>query len=155
MTILNSKVTILLYDYYKKYSTCSMPGKCNTDKVVYSWHLTWQGNTSGETKKFQKRYGSHKHQIDHEDANHTKLISFIWTHLKGPGNSLNIPYSIKLDILGRANPFNPTTGVCRLCNLEKYHILLQPQGASLNQRSEFFTQCKHKEPQLLVAPDSR
>ena len=89
-----------------------MPGKCNTDKVVYSQHLTWQGNTSGETKKFQKRYGSHKHQIDHEDANHTKLISFIWTHLKGPGNSLNIPYSIKLDILGRANPFNPT------CNLK-------------------------------------
>ena len=91
-----------------------MPGKCNTDKVVYSQHLTWQGNTSGETytglaKNFKKRYGSHKHQIDHEDANHTTLSSFIWTHLKGPGNSLNIPYSIKWDILGRASPFNPTT----------------------------------------------
>ena len=63
-------------------ATCPMPGKCNTDKVVYSRHLTWQGNTSGETKKFQKRYGSHKHKIDHEDANHTTLISLIWTHIR-------------------------------------------------------------------------
>ena len=137
-----------------------MPGKCNTDNVVYKAHLTWQGNTSGETytgvaKNFKKRYGGHNHQISHEDTNHTTLCSFIWHNLKGPGNSRNIPFNIKWDILGGANPFNPTTWVCRLCNLEKYHILFQPEGASLNQRSEFFSPCYHKEPQLLIPNPNR
>ena len=38
----------------------------------------------------------------------------------------------------------------RFTELEKYYILKEPSGATLNQRSEFFCHCYHKEPQLLV-----
>ena len=67
-------------------ATCPMPGKCNTDNVVYTGHLTWQGNTTGETytgvaKNFKKRYGTHKWKMDHEEADHTTLSDYIWTNL--------------------------------------------------------------------------
>ena len=34
--------------------------------------------------------------------------------------------------------------------LEKHHILFHPEDSSLNQRSEFFTVCKHQEKHLLM-----
>ena len=34
--------------------------------------------------------------------------------------------------------------------LEKHHILFHPENSSLNQRSEFFTVCRHKEKHLLM-----
>ena len=45
--------------------------------------------------------------------------------------------------------FTPVTGMCRLCLLEKYHIMYNKWGATLNQRSEFFSHCYHKDPLLL------
>ena len=74
----------------------------------------------------------------------TTLSNHIW-HLKG----LGVPYEIKWEIVGRAQPFNPATGQCRLCLLEKYYIMFNKIGASLNQRTEFFSHCYHKSPLLL------
>ena len=53
------------------------------------------------------------------------------------------------DIAGRAAPFNPATNICRLCLLEKYLIMFRPAGAPLNQNSEFFTTCRHKQSKLV------
>ena len=61
----------------------------------------------------------------------------------------NIPYNIKWEIIGGASPFTPVTEMCRLCLLEKYHIMYSKWGATLNQRSEFFSHCYHKDPSLL------
>ena len=61
-----------------------------------------------------------------------------------------IPYNIVWDIVARAEPFNPATGYCDLCTEEKYRIMFEPEGASLNQRSEFFAYCYHQRPQLLT-----
>ena len=122
-----------------------MPGKCNANNVVYRGTLTWQNNNLGETytgvtKNFKIRYGAHKGSFTHEgNKGHSTLSKFIWSNLKGPNNTHKLPYNIKWDIVKRGSLFSPLTGVCRLCNW----------GASLNQRSEFFTYCKHKEPQLL------
>ena len=132
-----------------------MPGKCNAKNVVYRAHVTWQNNTRGETytgvtKNFKIRYGAHKGSFTHEGQKKSSTLSrFIWDNLKGPNNLHKLPYSIKWDYIKRGNLFNPLTGVCRLCNWEKFFILFRPEGASLNQRSEFFSHCKHKEPQLL------
>ena len=41
------------------------------------------------------------------------------------------------------------TPVCRLCICEKAHILFHPEDATLNQRSEFFSKCWHKDKHLL------
>ena len=60
-----------------------------------------------------------------------------------------VPFTISWDIIGRAAPYNPATNKCRLCLLEKYLIMFKPAGASLNQNSEFFTTCRHKESHLL------
>ena len=64
--------------------------------------------------------------------------------------SRNIPHNIRWQFKEHASPFNPGTWWCRLCTLEKYYILFEPEEASLNQRSEFFQHCYHQEPQLLV-----
>ena len=61
-----------------------------------------------------------------------------------------IPYHLVWDIVARAAPYNPATGYCDLCTEEKYRIMFEPQGASLNQRSEFFAYCYHQRPQLLI-----
>ena len=75
----------------------------------------------------------------------TTLSKYIWT-LKNAGTS----YEIKWSIIDYAPPYNPTNGVCRLCVVEKYYIMFEPGGATLNQRSEFFAPCYHKKPQLLA-----
>ena len=46
-------------------------------------------------------------------------------------------------------PYSHVTGVCRLCLGEKHEIMFNPGQATLNQRSEFFTHCRHKEMTLL------
>ena len=52
----------------------------------------------------------------------------------------------------RGADFNPATGICGVCNLEKFFIMFKPGGASLNQRSEFFTHCRHYRKFLLCPP---
>ena len=74
----------------------------------------------------------------------TTLSSYVWK-LKNE----NVPYRVSWDIAGRAAPFNPATNICRLCLLEKYLIMFRPAGATLNQNSEFFTTCRHKQSELL------
>ena len=45
---------------------------------------------------------------------------------------------------------HPITKICRLCICEKAHILFQPEDITLNQRSEFFSKCWHKDKHLLT-----
>ena len=61
-----------------------------------------------------------------------------------------IPHHIEWEVKDRGPPWNPATDTCRLCTLEKYHIMFNPAGATLNQRDEFFSHCYHKTPQLLI-----
>ena len=53
-------------------------------------------------------------------------------------------YEIKWSIVDRASDFNPTTRKCRLCLKEKFYIIFQPEGATLNRRSELFTTYRHR-----------
>ena len=43
----------------------------------------------------------------------------------------NIEYSLKFKQLVQASPFNPVTGMCRLCLSEKYFIMFKPDGANI------------------------
>ena len=74
------------------------------------------------------------------------MSQYVWKYLK----PTNIPYSIEWDVVERGAPYNPSTGMCMLCLKEKYNIMKNPDGASLNQRSEFFSPCYHKKPQLIT-----
>ena len=44
---------------------------------------------------------------------------------------------------------NHTTGKCRLCNREKWYIMFKPDGATINDRSEFYSTCRHRTQNLL------
>ena len=128
---------------------CPLPNRCSVTDLVYRATITrLDTNTSatqtGCTVNFKKRYGQYLHSFKNENANHTCLCNEVWKYKKA-----NIPYQITWDIVARAPPYNPAIGYCDLCTEEKYRIMFEPGGASLNQRSEFFAHCYHKQPQLL------
>ena len=62
----------------------------------------------------------------------------------------NINFEIKWEIIDKAKPFNPVTGICALCTREKYLIAFDPKGETLNKRSELYSGCRHKEKMLLI-----
>ena len=98
------------------------------------------------------RWYGHCHDIRHrpdpeEDNKGTTLSNYIWK-LKDK----NIQYNLEWEVLMRGADFNPATGICGVCNLEKIFIMFKPGGASLNQRSEFFTHCRHYRKYLLCPP---
>ena len=129
---------------------CAMPDKCTITNLVYRAKLTRPDNNTkhtqtGSTVQFKQRYRAHKDSFSDPDKHQTSLSQYIWKHLK-PNN---ITYDIEWDVVERASPYNPSTGMCLLCVKEKYNIMKHPEGASLNQRNDFFSPCYHKEPQLI------
>ena len=51
-------------------------------------------------------------------------------------------------ILTRAQPFTPSSKMCRLCLTEK--VMIMHTGSTLNKRTEFFSSCTHKEGLLVI-----
>ena len=100
---------------------------------------------TGCTVGFKVRHDTHMRQAE-DDSNGSTTLS---SHIKSLKES-NTPHTITWSAKERAPPFNPSTGWCRLCTLERYYILFEPGEASLNQRAEFFCHCFHKRPQLLI-----
>ena len=93
------------------------------------------------------RFNQHNSDMNTSNENHTgTTLSVYVRRLKRD----NIPYNIKWEIVKRAAPYNPITKMCRLCISEKQHILFHPEDATLNQRSEFFSKCWHKDKHLLA-----
>ena len=127
-----------------------MPGMCDIDNVVYKCTVTRADNGQVETytggaKNFKVRHRGHKTSLTHRGGKQTTLSSYVWS-LRDQG----VQFDMNWSVIDRGPAFNPLSYVCRLCTLEKYHILFNRQEATLNQRSEFFSKCWHKEPQLLA-----
>ena len=103
---------------------------------------TYTGLTSNT---FKQRYYGHRNSFKHRNSNHsTTLSSHLW-NLK----DANENFDVKWSIIDRAKEFNPDTRKCRLCIKEKYYIIFQPDGATLNDRSELFSTCRHRTKKLL------
>ena len=133
-------------------ANCPLPGRCSVTNLVYRASITRLDNNTTKTQTgctvdFKQRYGQYLHSFSHENANHTCLCNHVW---KLKSSTPPIPYNIVWEIVARAAPYNPATGYCDLCTEEKYRIMFEPEGASLNQRSEFFAYCYHQRPQLLI-----
>ena len=126
---------------------CPPGGKCLSEKsIVYKCKVTrlddlttetYTGLTEGPFK--QRLYGHNSNFKKKKQRNRTMLSKYIW-FLKDN----RIQYQLNWSILGRAKGFNPVTGVCRLCLLEKYFIMYNSKDASLNSRYELFSSCRHK-----------
>ena len=108
---------------------------------------TYTGLASTEWKK---RLAVHKSSIRHrakpgaKSANSTELSNHTWDL-----TDKKIDYTISWKIIDRAQPFNPTAKMCRLCLTEKYHLMYNEKGATLNNRSEFYSACRHKKGKLI------
>ena len=130
-----------------------MSVECLISAQLPTWctEQTSQGNNTihaqtGSTVQFKQRFRSHKESFLDSEVHQTSLSQYIWKNLK----TNNIPFDIEWEVVERGAPYNPSTGTCLLCLKEKYNIMNNPAGASLNQRNEFFSPCYHKEPQLLT-----
>ena len=139
----------------KKPETCRvLPGiGCQVDNLVYkatvtrtdtSHRETYTGSTYNPLKTRVNQHNSNINTVNEKEKG-TTLSAYVRSLIKD-----NIPYNIKWDIVKRAAPYNPITKICRLCISEKVHILFHPEDATLNQRSEFFSKCWHKDCHLLV-----
>ena len=95
------------------------------------------------------RNAKHEGNCRHRHQPGTRLSSHIW-HLKDQGHS----YTTSWKILTRASSFNPSSGMCRLCMKEKFHIMFSPATATLNLRGEVFSSCRHRQLQnYLTRPE--
>ena len=131
---------------------CPLPGKCAATCVIYQATVT----TSEAVPKvdyyigmtgdpFKKRFKNHEKSFNHEQyRTETALSGFIWD-LK----EKNIGYDVQFRIVDRAPSFNPLTGICNLCTLERYYLIFKPDMATINDQNEFTKPCRHKEKVLL------
>ena len=131
--------------------TCPVGGKCRTDCVVYRATITETNSGQVETytgmtaRQFKDRWREHKSDIRNPSTNKpTRLSAHIWK-LK----EKNIDFDIGWEILERASDYNPTTKKCRVCLKEKYFIMYDRPGSTLNKRQEVFNTCRHRKKKLL------
>ena len=130
---------------------CPLGGQCLVKSVVYGAEVL-DSNQNVETytgltaNTFKKRFYKHRESFNKEDSEHsTSLSCHIW-NLKRQNENFELNWSI----IDRGKAFNPVSRKCNLCLKEKYHIIFQPEGASLNSRSELFSTCRHRLRDLLV-----
>ena len=131
---------------------CPLEGQCLQGPLVYKATVTTKESNpitkiyhgmTGST--FKKRYGGHKHDFKHKDKYGTTLSRHIWRL-----RDIKVKYSIKWEIKEKAPIYKPGAKECKLCNAEKYHILMEDHKKSLNCRSELLSKCRHKAKWKLV-----
>ena len=134
---------------------CPLNGECQTKGVIYRAEVVAQNSETetytGLTKNtFKTRFYKHRESFKTKNSeNSTTLSSYVWP-LKDRGEDFHINWSI----VDKGSPFNPVTRTCGLCNKEKYYIIFEPDGASLNSRSELFSTCRHRKQKLLCNLES-
>ena len=132
---------------------CPVPGACNENGVIYQAKVTTSDGKMesyvGLAKNFKKRYPKHKKALSDRNADgQTTLSGYVWDRRDKKLNPV-----ITWRYLEKHIPdFNPVSGKCKLCTREKFQIVLNPSVASLNQRTEMFAACRHKDAYLLGDP---
>ena len=109
--------------------------------------LTENTYTGLTRNTFKKRFYGHTSSFNNRNTDEKKsttLSTHVWK-LKDEKKDFKIEWSV----IDRANDFDPVTKKCRLCLKEKFYIMFQPEGASLNRRSELYSVCRHRLRELL------
>ena len=125
---------------------CPVSQKCQTSSLIYQAAVTRHDNNKEESyvgltdNTFKTQCNGHTSSFRNEQyRNGTTLSNYIWT-LKDK----NINYSLKWKIIDRGRAYQPSGKNCGLCDLEKFYIISRPELASLNQRNELATSCRHR-----------
>ena len=135
---------------------CPLGGVCLTEGVVYGATVTKTSDQSQQTytgltsRPFKARYYEHTSNAKNSSEMHkTTLSMHIW-NLKNQGEDYNTSWKI----IDRGKAFNPSTKSCQVCLKEKYQIMFNPEGATLNDRREIFSTCRHRTKLLLCNYDN-
>ena len=130
---------------------CPLDGNCLAASLVYQATVERGDNSSKDTYvgltegPFKTRFSSHKYSFSNQaQRNTTALSKHVWS-LKDSGT----PYKITWRILARARPYSPISKRCNLCTTEKYYIICHPSLATLNNRNELASSCRHRRKFLL------
>ena len=131
----------------RKKETCPVEGKCLEEGIIYeatiksnSDEKKYVGLTEGSFKR--RLYGHRQSFRNNNLRTATELSKHIWD-LKDRQEEFEISWKI----IDRARSYNGTSNRCRLCLLEKFHILTRDD--LLNKRSELVSKCRHRRPHLI------
>ena len=135
---------------------CPLPGRCQTPGVVYKATITttdpgnsmetYTGLTGGPFRR--RHYG---HTDDMKEENQDKPGTTLSRHihkLRREGTDFTITWDL---LEKKLAGYNISSKSCRLCLLEKFHILFTPGVATLNKRRELFSSCRHRKKLTLGA----
>ena len=131
----------------RKNDTYPVEGQCLEEGIIYEATV----KTSTDEKKyvgltegtFKRRLYGHRQSFRNSGLrNATELSKHIW-ELNDRGEE----YKLSWNIIDRASSYNGTSKSCRLCLLEKYHILTRDD--LLNKRSELVSKCRHRRAFLI------
>ena len=82
---------------------------------------------------------AHNGTFTHEERRtQTSLSEHIWSI-----KDQELDYIINWKIIEKTSGFNPITLQCKICLSEIYHIIINPNQASLNKRHETYSYCRH------------
>ena len=122
----------------RKKETCPVEGKCLEEGIIYE--ATIKSN-SDEKKYIGLTQGSFKRRL-YNLRTATELSKHIWD-LRDRQEEFEISWKI----IDRAHSYNGASNRCRLCLLEKFHILTRDD--LLNKRSELVSKCRHRRSHLI------
>ena len=132
-------------------ATCPVEGELRTNCVVYRATIkeTASGNVETYTgmtgREFKDRWREHKYDIRNpSDKQKTRLSTHTWK-LKDK----SIDFDVKWSLIEHASDYNPITRKCRVCLKEKFYIMYDQSGSTLNKRQEVFNTCRHRKKKLL------
>ena len=136
-----------------KKAECPVPGACNQDGAIYEAEVkTDDGHLEsyvGLAKNFKKRWPKHKSTLADRGADGQTTLSNYVHRKRDEGMNPTVTWKY---LETNVPDFNPITGLCQLCTREKFQILLNPQVASLNRKTEIFSSCRHRLIYLIGDP---
>ena len=130
---------------------CPVQGKCRSDCVVYRATVTETISGKKETytgmtsREFKERWQEHKYDVKHQSSKKTTRLSTHTWALKDQAKNFDIDW----EIIEKSSPHNPITKKCMLCLKEKFYIMYDSTGSTLNKRQEVFNTCRHRKKKLL------
>lgn len=130
-------------------TSCPMSGNCNVKNIIYQAEVTTPNTRATYIglcdTQFKERYRNHTCSFRNERyKNATELSKFIWS-LK----DRKVNYEIKWRIVKQARSYSNINKKCNLCLWEKYFIICKPEMATLNNRNELTSICRHSKKFLL------
>ena len=134
----------------RKKEECPLTGECLRKGVVYQASVEADNkieNYIGLTATtFKCRYNNHIASFRNESNRYaTELSKYIWT-LKDH----NKKFELSRKIVNQAKPYSNFNKRCNLCTMEKFFIIYKPKMATLNNRCELVSKCRHSSKFLLI-----